>query len=138
VLVVPTKIRDAILAHALAEDPRECCGVLAGTKEGDVTRVAIAIPIRNASPSPEFEYVMDGPEQLAAFLRIEDELSLDVVGVYHSHPRGPAGPSATDAARANLPGASYLVVWLRPETDFGSFVWTNGEFRREEVPASMI
>ena len=43
---------------------------------------------------------------------------LGIAGVYHSHPRGPAEPSATDVAEAYYPEWIYLIVGLggaRPE-----------------------
>jgi proteasome lid subunit RPN8/RPN11 len=38
---------------------------------------------------------------------------LDVLGFYHSHPRSPATPSATDRAEAWYPDYLYLIVSLR-------------------------
>lgn len=43
-------------------------------------------------------------------LRIEG-LGLDLVGIYHSHPSGPPGPSPTDFADAAYPEAAYL-IWF--------------------------
>lgn len=117
----------AILGHARAVAPQESCGLLGGRDEGAVRRVEAALPCRNVAGAPEWEYVAHAQDQLAAMLRIEDDLGLDVVGVYHSHPRGPPGPSAVDAARANLPGASYLIAWLAPAPGWGSWRWRPGQ-----------
>jgi proteasome lid subunit RPN8/RPN11 len=95
--------------------------------------VDVVRPCRNVAPSPGWEYVAHPQDQLAAFLEIEDALGLDVIGLYHSHPRGPAHPSEVDAARATYAGASHVVVWLEPDEGLGSWTWTPPEFRPEPV-----
>ena len=40
---------------------------------------------------------------------------LDVIGFYHSHPRTPATPSASDLAEAWYPDHLYLIVSVRAE-----------------------
>jgi proteasome lid subunit RPN8/RPN11 len=47
---------------------------------------------------------MDPVEQLRAFDRMHSS-GMDLLGIYHSHPAGPEGPSATDIAEA-----AYTVV----------------------------
>jgi proteasome lid subunit RPN8/RPN11 len=52
---------------------------------------------------------MDPKEQLAAFKWINDH-QLSLLGIYHSHPEGPAFPSKTDIATFSYPGVVY-VIW---------------------------
>jgi proteasome lid subunit RPN8/RPN11 len=94
-----------------------------------------AFRVRNAHPRPIGEYVLDPQEQLRLTLHVEDDLGLEVVGFYHSHPAGPARLSATDAARASWPGASYLLVHLRPAEGHLSARWDaeKGRFEAEPV-----
>ncbi len=82
-----------------------------------------AFPVKNVHPRPRGEYQLDPQEQLRLILHVEDELGLEVVGFYHSHPDGPARLSATDAARATWPGASYLLVHLKPQEGHLSARW---------------
>lgn len=112
-----------MLAHAHAAAPEEACGVLGGRDEGPLRRVEVVHACRNVAPRPRWEYVAHPQDQLRAFLDIEDSRGLDVVGFYHSHPLGPQGPSSVDAARANYPGVSYVVVWLAPAEGWGSWRW---------------
>ena len=51
---------------------------------------------------------MDPAEQLRAFDRMNSS-GLDLLGIYHSHPVGPEGPSATDIAEAAY--AVVHVIW---------------------------
>ena len=130
-LRIPRALLDEVYAHAREGAPDEVCGLLAGRREGDAHVIERAFRVRNAHPRPRGEYTLDPQEQLKLTLHVEDELGLEVVGFYHSHPAGPARLSATDAARASWPGASYLLVHLRPieghlsarwDADLGRFV----------------
>lgn len=84
---------NAILEHAREMSPRECCGLLLG----DGQHVTAAIRARNIADAPERRYLIDPHDHLHA-IRFARDRGEQVVGAYHSHPRSPAIPSATDAA----------------------------------------
>jgi len=123
-LRVPSAILDALHAHAREGAPQEVCGLLAGrTAASGEREIVRAFRVPNAHPRPVGEYRLDPQEQLRLTLHVEDELGLEVVGFYHSHPAGPARLSATDAARASWPGASYLLIHLKPHEGHLSARW---------------
>jgi len=104
-----------IVEHCRRELPSEACGILGGR----AGRVESVHPVRSAPPSPS-RYVMDPQGQLDAL----DELrraGRELVGIYHSHPRGPAAPSNVDLETAcwpgtalpNYPGVVQLIVSLQ-------------------------
>jgi len=101
------------VAHAGAEFPNECCGMIAG-EDGRALRSYRA---RNSEASP-FMYVMDPREQLRIMDEIDDG-GWDLLAIYHSHTRSAAYPSRTDVELAFFPDALYLIVSLadreRPE-----------------------
>jgi proteasome lid subunit RPN8/RPN11 len=93
-----------LVAHAIADLPNECCGMIAGS--GSVaTRVLRAA---NTEGSP-FMYVMDPREQLRIMDDIEDA-GEDLLAIYHSHTRSAAYPSRTDVELAFFPDTLYLIV----------------------------
>ena len=112
--------------------PEEACGLLAG-HGGLVEQV---YPVDNALHSPT-AYRMDAAGQVRAMLAIE-QAKLALLGIYHSHPVGPAIPSATDLRQASYPDALYLICspapgrawqarafWLRDGVaDEEPLVWT--------------
>ncbi len=131
---------DAVLDHARDGAPEEVCGVLGGTGGGEEgggsaadgpRRVETALPVENVAEMRRTRYELDPAEQLDRIESIEADGG-DVVGFYHSHPKGPSEPSPTDRAEATWPGASYVVVDLRDER-VGAWRWTGEEFRREAV-----
>jgi proteasome lid subunit RPN8/RPN11 len=99
---------ERMLAHAHAEAPNECCGVLLGNGEA-VEEVFVG---RNVHETPRTRYLMD-PQDLLRMTKRQDELGWDVVGIYHSHPQTKPEPSETDKALALYPDARYVIVSLR-------------------------
>jgi [CysO sulfur-carrier protein]-S-L-cysteine hydrolase len=93
-LALPRDIHDAILAQAQAEQPNECCGLLAGAVSDGVARVVERLPLVNELAS-ERRYHAEGTSLFAAHRRMR-EMGLVEVAVYHSHPTSPAVPSRTD------------------------------------------
>ena len=132
-LVLPATLRDAVLEHAREGRPEEVVGVLAGERGEDRSVVERRYPAENAAATPETRYEIAPAEELELLERA-DEAGLDVVGFYHSHPRGPPAPSETDARLAAWPGRSYVVVSLAGETPtVGSWRWTGEGFERESL-----
>lgn len=94
-------------AHVHACLPEEACGLLGGRFDGTKATVKVVIPVENVLHSP-VRFRMDPREQLQAFNRLDD-LGLELVGIFHSHPTGPDAPSATDLAEFYYPGVAFLI-----------------------------
>jgi len=87
--------RKHIERHALEIFPEECCGFLFGSQIGDDWLTKEIRPSKNVSATPRTGFQLDGREQLAA-MKYADEINLEIIGYYHSHPNGRCGPSPTD------------------------------------------
>jgi proteasome lid subunit RPN8/RPN11 len=97
---------ETIIAHARAEAPAECCGMLVGSGAS----IDDAVRARNTAASPT-RFVVDPADHIDA-RRTARGRGLEVVGFYHSHPHSPAWPSETDVAEAAYPDAVHLIVSL--------------------------
>ena len=97
----------AMLAQLQGAYPLEACGLMAG-RAGSVQQI---YPVTNRLAS-SYAFEMEPEEQLRAMLDLE-ERGWDLLAIYHSHPLGPAGPSATDVAKAFYPDAAQVIVSLR-------------------------
>ena len=98
---------DEIVAHARAEAPNECCGMVA-SRAGDAAKV---FPATNAEASP-FRFVIDAREQLQIHNQIE-AADLDLGAIYHSHTRTEPRPSQTDINFSKAwPGVLWIIVGL--------------------------
>jgi proteasome lid subunit RPN8/RPN11 len=106
--VLPPAVRKAMADHARRDRPLECCGLLVGRGRS----VTGAVPMRNVEASAT-RFRLDDREHIALrrALRLVSP-PLHVMGVYHSHPEGPARPSITDLAEAFYPEWLYIVVGM--------------------------
>lgn len=141
-LLLPAGVHDALLAQARAEQPNECCGLLAGLLERPdgadvpVGRVVRRYPLTNALASP-VRYHAD-EKALAAAHREMREQGLELLAIYHSHPTSAPVPSRTDHERWFWgPEVVCLIVslttspptvrgWWMAETNHREAVWALG------------
>lgn len=110
-LTIPRPLLNQMLDHLQTCYPLEGCGLLAGNDRGRVTAV---YPIDNILHSPT-AYEMDPQQQIEIMLALE-AAGWRLLAIYHSHPQGPAHPSARDMALAFYPEASYIIVSLLDKT----------------------
>jgi proteasome lid subunit RPN8/RPN11 len=95
----------AMIEAARRAHPAEACGLLLGN-DGTVT---IAQPAANIAAEPLRHFDID-PAALIAAHRAARAGGPAVLGYFHSHPTGPAAPSATDAALAAHDGRIWAIV----------------------------
>jgi proteasome lid subunit RPN8/RPN11 len=95
----------AMQRHVNFEAPLEACGLLGG-KDGVVE---VVLPVKNAAAS-QVRFQMDPKAQLRAMEQIEAE-GLEVIAIFHSHPKGPSVPSPTDIAEASYDVVN--IIWSK-------------------------
>jgi proteasome lid subunit RPN8/RPN11 len=96
---------DEMVAHARAEAPNECCGLVASSN-GDAQRIYRAA---NTERSP-VKYVVDPRDQIRIQNDIDDH-GWELGAIYHSHTRTEPFPSQTDINLArNWPDPLYVIV----------------------------
>ena len=118
-----------VIAHARAEAPNECCGMIA-TRDG----VAVAVHrTRNIHASP-LRFEMDPPEQYRVQMAIEDA-GLELGAIYHSHTRSAPMPSPTDVNLAKWwPEPLWLIVGLEhDEPDVRAWRIVDGSYSQAEL-----
>ena len=98
--------REAIVAHARAEAPLECCGLLLGVA-GVVEEACRARNMRRS----ETAYLVDPADHFAAIRKARRQ-GQAVLGAYHSHPQAAAVPSPADRQDAWAAPFLYIIVSL--------------------------
>ena len=105
---IPKSVLQAIHDHAREAYPEECCGFLLG-HSGTPRRIEGSGRARNvATENRARRYTIDPLE----LLHTDDDArkkSLELIGIYHSHPDHPAAPSEYDRSRA-ASWLSYVIV----------------------------
>jgi [CysO sulfur-carrier protein]-S-L-cysteine hydrolase len=110
---ISQELLEQILAHARAETPNECCGVVAvipasGGKPAQATRVRTA---RNVHKSPK-RFEIDGKDVARAIDEFDDA-GWEIGAIYHSHTHTAPYPSQTDINfAAHWPGVEWIIVGL--------------------------
>lgn len=104
----PRSLYEEIVAHARSVFPEECCGLVAGDRNGRPVRV---IPMENSLHSP-VRYQMEPREQFQVQKSLRSE-GLEMWAIYHSHPVTEPVPSATDIRLAFYPDLIYLLTSLK-------------------------
>jgi [CysO sulfur-carrier protein]-S-L-cysteine hydrolase len=96
---------DDIVAHAVADAPNECCGIVAA-RDGAATRVHA---VENQAASP-FRFEVDGLEMFRLLENIESDGG-ELGAIYHSHTRSEPYPSQTDVNFSyGWPGVEWVIV----------------------------
>jgi len=128
-LLVSAEALAAMRAAAAAAHPHEACGILLGAG----ARITAARETANVHPAPPTHFEID-PQALIEAHRAARGGGPEVIGYFHSHPSGPAAPSATDRACASgdgkvwaILGAGDVTFWRDGEAGFTALSFSTAE-----------
>jgi proteasome lid subunit RPN8/RPN11 len=127
VLLIAEELREQMRAHASAEYPRECCGILVGRVAGENAEVLHVVAARNVAEGARLRdrYTIE-PLAIVRADREARDGGMEIVGFYHSHPDHPAVPSETDR---ELAWEGYVYIIVRVDAKGGGDLrgWRIGE-----------
>jgi proteasome lid subunit RPN8/RPN11 len=86
----------AMVSHARKAYPNECCGAMIGAIDDGAKIVRVAMPLENAFEGAQATRYELRPQDLLAADKAARERSMDLIGIYHSHPDCDAYFSQTD------------------------------------------
>ena len=128
-------ISAAILAdierRAADSAPLEACGLLVGSRTAGGYRITRAVASRNLAASPD-RFEVDPLLQLEWQKRLRGTGEA-VIGHYHSHPKGPAEPSARDIDDAHDPELLWLICRAGEPGSSRAFIISRGDGKAVEV-----
>ncbi len=104
---LPRPLVNQLLAQAQSQPEQEICGLIGG----DGRHPPHCYPVANVAAEPSHRYRLDPAQQIDAMRQMR-ERGERLLAIYHSHPHGPARPSATDLREAQYPEAVYLIISL--------------------------
>jgi len=93
--IILSKLQKKILLdHTCKEEPNEACAILYGNEIEEENTVKEIWLTKNDTPSP-IAFTLSA-EQTWEMDQKRKELNLEIIGIFHSHPKGEAYPSNTD------------------------------------------
>jgi proteasome lid subunit RPN8/RPN11 len=127
-VMLPDDLRTRILREAADAHPRECCGLLEGSRDADGFRITALHPARNLAASAD-RFDIDPRDHFAAH-KCARANGHGLIGCYHSHPHGACEPSATDRAGAEeenflwlIAGGGQLNAFVPAKSGFSRLDW---------------
>jgi proteasome lid subunit RPN8/RPN11 len=100
---------EEMLAHARAELPNECCGLLAGPP-GTATATHLYKLVNEAASPSEY---LSAPHSLFEAHRDMRQHGTEILAIYHSHPTSDPVPSRKDLERNYDPDVMNLIISLK-------------------------
>jgi proteasome lid subunit RPN8/RPN11 len=139
-IAIPEEVLRQIYSHGEQAYPEEGAGLLLGTRDGERKRVQRLLVLANARESTARlnRYLLSPRDYLWGEQQTE-QLGLEVLGVYHSHPDHPNRPSEYDREWA-WPSFSYLITSVQSGRAVESRSWLLAEDRGsfQEEPLEVI
>ena len=120
--IILSKIQKKILLdHSNKEEPNESCAILYGNKKGEESTVKEIWLTENIDASP-IEFTLSNEQTLEMYKKSE-ELNLEIIGIFHSHPKGEAYPSHTDEKFMKINQDEYVwIIYSGINKNFKAFV----------------
>jgi proteasome lid subunit RPN8/RPN11 len=136
-----------IRSHAESTYPEECCGLILGYLDHQTKTVVEIIPTENAwsaesgnfdnedNKYSEIRRYAIAPQVMLQVQKAARDKSLNIIGIYHSHPDHPAIPSECDRQYA-WPEYSYIIVSVQNGKASELLSWSlddNHQFQPEAI-----
>ncbi|MFP3854062.1 MAG: Mov34/MPN/PAD-1 family protein [Anaerolineales bacterium] len=112
-LILAPGLTRAIERHGVENYPEEAAGLLLGNPRGEDRYASRLLALDNKFQAEQRNrrYLIEPKDMIEAEKKAE-ELELDILGVFHSHPDHPARPSEYDRSQA-WPWFVYLITSIR-------------------------
>lgn len=139
-LTISQELLEKIFSHCREEYPYECCGILIGkaNEPWNQKETREIIQAENIRKDRRADRYLMNPDHLFQAYQKADDLNLEVIGFYHSHPDHPNRPSEFDRDRAleiHSYGLSYIVVSVKKgiDTEAKSWILKKEQFEEETI-----
>lgn len=121
------------LLFYVKQDPSlESCGYLLGFSSRQDHYLKSIFPIKNVHQEPQDHFAFSPHDQLKAFQFLKAQ-SLQIIGVFHSHPQSPPILSEEDLKYIFSPHQSNLVISLQNGTHFASYRLALDQVKEERI-----
>ena len=132
-LTIPSPVMDEIRGHGEKLYPEEGAGLILGSIDSEHREARRVLPMPNHFDNGERgrRYLLD-PREILQAEELAEQLGLEVIGVFHSHPDHPPAPSQYDLDWA-VPWYVYLITRVEQGAAAESRAWRMLEDHTEMV-----
>ncbi|MGQ0742387.1 MAG: M67 family metallopeptidase [Alphaproteobacteria bacterium] len=135
-LLLSAVLLEQCRAAARRAYPKECCGLIEGSRDGDAWRATAVYESANMAANSAREFLVDPQLQIRLMRELRGS-ERDVIGCFHSHPDGSAIPSARDVAEAREDDFLWAVIGVVPgNVDVRAYVFRESAFENVEIVAT--
>ena len=93
-IIISKQFKEDLVQHANKQNPYEACAILLGNTDEETWQTTEIFLAENIDKS-EINFTISNKQLLEGYKRAEEK-GLDIVGIFHSHPKSEASPSDTD------------------------------------------
>ena len=139
-IVFEQKPLDEMYQDALKSYPDECCGFFFGNETGEERIITSLMVVNNSKEGDKRRRFEIAPKDYLDAERYADEIEVQLLGVYHSHPNHPAVPSEHDRVAAQ-PYFSYVIISVKENEIADLRSWQlneNLQFEEEKIENQFI
>ena len=112
---------DALIQHSEKAGLSESCAMLLGTHGDQQWNVKEIFLTRNAHTDSGTSFIIT-PEELLQGYQLAEKKQLELVGIFHSHPKSAASPSNFDKKFMKVNGDVPWIIFSGINTDFRAFI----------------
>ena len=112
---------DALTQHSEKAGLSESCAMLLGTHGDQQWNVKEIFLTRNAHTDSGTSFIIT-PEELLQGYQLAEKKQLELVGIFHSHPKSAASPSNFDKKFMKVNGDVPWIIFSGINTDFRAFI----------------
>jgi len=128
---------DALIQHSEKAGLSESCAMLLGTHGDQQWNVKEVFLTRNAHTDSETSFIITPAELLQGY-QLAEKKQLELVGIFHSHPKSAASPSNFDKKFMKVNGDVPWIIFSGINTDLRAFILEQDMENMEEIKIKIM
>ncbi len=136
-IILNQKQIDTLIQHSEKYQPNESCAMLLGIHSDQQWNVKEVFLTRNAHTDSETSFIIT-PEELLQGYQLAEKKRLELVGIFHSHPKSAASPSNFDKKFMKVNGDVPWIIFSGINTDLRAFILEQDMENMEEIKIKIM
>ena len=128
---------DILMQYSEKAGLSESCAMLFGTHGDQQWNVKEVFLTRNAHTDSETSFIIT-PEELLQGYQLAEKKQLELVGIFHSHPKSAASPSNLDKKFMKVNGDVPWIIFSGINTDLRAFILEQDMENTEEIKIKIM